>query len=134
MANTALIFSRPQDTTLPVRLVFGETDTPAAPGDVTLNGSGTITGLRLRVALQMAVRVQGSGTITGLRLRVAAKFDINVSRPTVGQIAAPYQQARPAQRGLAQQYQQAQPVNIGARTAWQDAQQASAALKCSSGL
>lgn len=129
MANVSLIFSRPQVTTLPVRLVFGETDGPPAPAAVTLSGAGSISGLRLHIRASVAVRLLGQGSITGLRLNIAAKFDINVSRPTVGQVASLYQQARPAHIGLAQQYQQAIPTNVGARAHWQDAQHASAALR-----
>lgn len=121
MASVDLVFTRAQDNTLPVRLVFGETDAPPAPAAVTLHGNGTITGLRLRIASRLAVRLHGQGTITGLRMRIASRFDINVSRPTVGGAASHWQNAEQISMPTASRYSQAAPLPVATAAHWQDA-------------
>lgn len=105
----------------PVRLVFGDDgDTPVIP-DATLHGAGQITGLRLRVALRAGVRVHAAGRITGLRLRIGARYDVNVSRPTVGQIASRWQDAAPAFISTRDNWQQTATMPVAVRQGWQDA-------------
>ena len=104
-----------------VRLVFGDDgDTPVIP-PVTLHGAGQITGLRLRVAMRAGVRVHAAGRITGLRLRIGARYDVNVSRPTVGQIASRWQDAAPAFISTRDSWQQTAPMPVAVRQGWQDA-------------
>lgn len=111
----------PVSTPGPVRLVFGDDgDTPVIP-DATLHGAGQITGLRLRVALRTGAQVQATGRITGLRLRIKACYDVNVSRPTVGQIASRWQDAAPAFISTRDNWQQTAPMPIAVRQNWQDA-------------
>ena len=112
-APVALVFGAPPAPTPgPVRLVFGgDSDTPApAISDATLHGGGRVTGLRLHVQLHTGAQLQGGGRITGLRLHMAARFDINVSRPTVCQTGAAWEQtqARLASAALAHQGSQHQ--------------------------
>jgi hypothetical protein len=120
MASVDLIFSSTPATGMPVSLVFGETDATVIP-DVTLQGAGRITGLRLRILAHTGVVVQGGGRITGLHMRVAAVYDVNVARPTVSQAQARYQQAAQVQAGVQGHYQQSMPTNSGAAAHWQDA-------------
>lgn len=120
-----LLFSRPPVSTPgPVRLVFGDDGTdPPAPTipDATLHGAGQITGLRLRVAVRAGVRVHAAGRITGLRLRIGARYDVNVQRPTVGQIASRWQDAAPAFISTRDNWQQTATMPIAVRQGWQDA-------------
>lgn len=117
----------PVSTPGPVRLVFGDDgDTPVIP-DATLHGAGQITGLRLRVAMRAGVRVHAAGRITGLRLRIGARYDVNVSRPTVGQIASRWQDAAPAFISTRDNWQQTATMPVAVRQGWQDADALAAA-------
>lgn len=51
-----------------------------------------------------------------------ATYDVNVSRPTVGQTTHHYQQAQPARTGLHDAYQQAQALPTGLHSRYQQAQ------------
>lgn len=114
----------------PVRLVFGDDGAPApAIPDATLYGTGTITGLRLHITARAGARLVGTGRITGMRLHIAALYDINVSRPTVTQATARYQDAAPVQAGTQAAYRQALPLASGTATRWQDARTTSAAVR-----
>lgn len=127
-----LIFSQPPLEGLPARLVFGgEDDDGPGPGtpNVTISGGGTITGIRFAAAVRLVVRASGAATITGMRFRAAVHYDINVSRPTVGQAAGHWQDAVSLQTGMAASYQQAQPLTSGPRGHWQDARGIAAALR-----
>ena len=132
MAATRLIFNRPQaPTSNPVRLVFGDTGGPG-PGiaDAVLQGGGVITGLPFCVALQTGIaRLQGGGPISGLRLHIAGRYDINVSRPTVGRTHAAWQDAAPLQHTTASRWQQSAPLPVGTASAWQDAAQIASHLR-----
>jgi len=129
VAATHLVFANPPVTTPgAVRLVFGDDDAAPSIPDVTLAGSGTVTGLRLRIGMRSGVSLCGAGRITGLRLRIAVAYDINVSRPTVGGAHAHWQDAAPLQQGTRSRWQQSKPLPMGARDQWQDAGRIAAAL------
>lgn len=133
MASADLLFSRPPATT--ADLVFGETGAGPSVPDVTLAGAGHITGMRVQVQAHTGAFVLGAGRITGMRCQVVVPYDVDVSRPTVGQTAHHYQQAQPARTclqdayqqaqalptGLHSRYQQAQPLQAPTSTAWSDA-------------
>lgn len=121
MADTDLLFSRPPLVGTPVRLVFGEGGGGVAIPEVTLQGGGRVSGLRLRIQASTGVVLQGGGRISGLRLRCAAVYDLDVSRPVVTQAVGRYQDASPAQAGVQARYQQAAAVGSGAAVRWQDA-------------
>lgn len=151
----ALVFSAPPvPTPGPVRLVFGDDDTPAPDiPDATLQGAGTVSGLRLRIGLGVGTILQSAvtGTVTGLHLQVglrasvrvvcsahitalrlqhiAARYDINVARPTVGRTQAAWQDAAPLQHTTASAWQQSAPLPVGAVSAWQDAAQIASHLR-----
>lgn len=99
MADADLIFSRPPAPD--GHLVFGDTGGPPAVPDVTL---------------------AGAGAITGLRMRVAVAYNVDTSRPTVGQTSHRYQQAQASRTGLHDAYQQAQALPTGVRQRYQQAQ------------
>lgn len=122
--QTHLVFAQPPvPTPGPVRLVFGDDggDAPAIP-DATLHGAGRITGLRLHIGLRAGARLHGAGRITGLPLHIAARYDVNVSRPTVGSAAALWQDAAPLQHAARSTWQQSAVLPVGKRSHWQDAQ------------
>ncbi len=146
LPGTHLVFSRPLVATPgPVRLVFGdEDDTPtSAIPDATLQAAGTVSGLRLRIGLGVGTILQSTGTVTGLRLQVglragvrvvcsariaalrvqhiAARYDINVSRPTVGRTGAPWQHGQPLLSSAALAHQGSQPQTAGWASRWQRA-------------
>ena len=99
MASADLLFSLPPATD--GHLVFGDTGGPGpAVPDATL---------------------AGAGVITGLCMRVQASYDVNTSRPTVGQTTHHYQQATPAHMGLQDAYQQAQALPTGLHSRYQQA-------------
>ncbi|MBS0505803.1 MAG: hypothetical protein JSR53_00310 [Proteobacteria bacterium] len=108
MAAADLIFrQQPVGTPGPVPLVFGDDGgTPSTP-DATLHGSGRLT---------------------GLRLHLAAVYDINVSRPTVGQTAGRWQDAAPLPHASRGHWQQSAKLPAGVRSRWQDA--AAVAARC----
>lgn len=130
MANADLVFSQPPVATPgPVPLVFGD-DTPApAIPDATLHGAGRITGLALRIGLRAGVRLAVAGRITGLRLHLAARYDSNVSRPTVGQTRACWQDAAPLPHAARGRWQQTAPLPAATRSHWQDAAHLAASLQ-----
>lgn len=130
MANADLVFSQPPVTTPgPVPLVFGD-DTPApAIPPATLHGAGRITGLALHIGLLAGVRLAATGRIIGLRLHMAARYDSNVSRPTVGQTRARWQDAAPLPHAARDAWQQAAPQPAAARSHWQDAAPLAAPLQ-----
>ena len=105
-----LAFSRPPvKTPGPVRLVFGDDDAPApAIPDATLHGAGRIT---------------------GLRLHITAKYDINVSRPTVGGAHTRWQDAAPLPHAARSTWQQSAPLPAGTRSHWQDADALATSLR-----
>ena len=125
MANdpTHLVFDQPPvPTPGPVRLVFGDDDAPApAIPDATLHGAGRITGLRLHITARAGAQLAGGGRITGLRLHITAKYDINVSRPTVGGAHTRWQDAAPLPHAARSTWQQSAPLPVGTRSHWQDA-------------
>lgn len=132
MAATPLIFNRPRVATPgPVPLVFGDDSggPGPAPPDATLHGAGRITGLPLRLRLHTGVQLRGGGRITGLRLRLQSRFDINVSRPTVGSTHSRWQDAAPLRHATASAWQQSAPLPVGTHAHWQDAAHLSAALR-----
>jgi hypothetical protein len=120
MVSADLLFSRPPATS--ANLVFGETGAGPSVPDVTIAGAGRITGMRVQVQAHTGAIVLGAGRITGMRCRVVATYDVNVSRPTVGQTTHHYQQAQPAHTGLHDAYQQAQALPTGLHSRYQQAQ------------
>lgn len=122
MAAVDLIFSRAAGgSASPVALVFGETDAPSVPV-YTLGGSGTVTGLRLQLAVRSAVRLSAAGRVSGLHLRCALGYDVNVARPTVAQASARWQDAVARPVAVQARYLQALPQRWSRQTRWQDAQ------------
>ena len=118
MADGKLTFLRPHDGT--GRLVFGDVgDVVVIPPvtilvDADLPGLGSCA-LSVGPALRVDADLPGLGTCTLL-------WDSNTSRPTVGQTAHHYQQARPARTGLQDAYQQAQALPTGLHSHYQQAQ------------
>jgi hypothetical protein len=130
VAAVKLIFRRlPVPTPGPVRLVFGDDDAQPAIPDVTLHGSGRITGLRLHIGLRAGVRLVGGGRITGMRLCISAKYDINVSRPTVGGASTRWQDAAALSHAARSTWQQSALLPAGTRNHWQDAAALAASLQ-----
>lgn len=120
MAATDLLFTLPPITGHPVDLVFGETDTPVI-STVTIDGGGTITGLRMKVAVRVGAVVSGGGVVTGLRMRVATEFDINVERPTVGEVRSRYQEGIDQHSDATSGWDQAAPTPTDTSPHFQDA-------------
>lgn len=120
MASADLLFSRPPAAS--ADLVFGETGAGPSVPDVTLAGAGRITGMRVQVQAHTGAFVLGAGRITGMRCQVVVPYDVDVSRPTVGQTTHHYQQATPARTGLHDAYQQAQALPTGLHSRYQQAQ------------
>lgn len=118
MGTGSLVFS--QAPALNGALVFGDDGAPAVP-DVTLNAAGRITGLRGAVKLRIGVTARITGKITGLRGAMGAIYDNNVARPTIGKVAARWQDAAHASNQVQGKYQQSAPLTSGYQTRWQDA-------------
>lgn len=113
--------------------MFGdEGGAPAIP-DATLHGAGRITGLRLHLTARTGARIVAAGSITGLRLHLAAAYDINVSRPTVGQTAGRWQDAAPLPHATRGHWQQSAPQPAATRSRWQDAAALAAWLRAAWG-
>lgn len=109
MAEIDLLFHAPRDDGhSPVDLVFGD-DEPAEQV-VVLRAAGRITGLRGVVALRTLVLASAQGRITGLRGVARGQININVARPTVGQVPSAWQEATEARAVLRGAYEQAAPV------------------------
>lgn len=107
--ETDLLFHAPLgDGRSPVDLVFGD-DEPAEQ-IVVLRAAGRITGLRGAVALRTLVLASAQGRITGLRGTARGQININVARPTVGQVPSAWQEATAARAVLRSVYEQARPV------------------------
>lgn len=124
-----LLFSQaPLPGSGPVELVFGDDDNGPVIAPVIAQASGRITGIRAPLLARVGVRAQIAGRITGLRQSIAATYDINASRPTVGQAVSRYQQARPVQAGAVGRYQQSGTLPVGVRQHWQAAQQVQQSL------
>ena len=129
-----LVFGAPAVATPgTVRLVFGASADAEGPAeeipDATLQGAGTLTGLRLRIALGAGLQLSGVGRITGLRLRVAVRYDVNVKRATVGGARTRWQNAVPLPLAAGGAWQQAVPLAAGTRSHWQDAATRAALLR-----
>lgn len=123
MAATPLVFDRARVATPgPVPLVFGDDGAAPTIYDVTLQGAGRVSGLRLHInATAGATVLHGAGRITGVRLHINAGFDINVSRPTVGGARGHWQDAAPLQHTAGSAWQQSALLPVGTHTHWQDA-------------
>ena len=124
--DVALIFRQPSPPfgeSSPIDLLFDDDEDAPAPEvpSVTVDASGSITGLRASLSLRAGVLVQSAGVITGLRQPVGFAYLTNVARPMVAKTVGQYQRARVAQIGAAALYQQAQPANTGTRAHWQRA-------------
>jgi hypothetical protein len=130
VAAVKLTFRRlPVPTPGPVRLVFGDDDAQPAIPDVTLHGGGRITGLRVHIGLRTGVCLVGGGRISGMRLHMAAKYDINVSRPTVGGASTRWQDAAPLSHAARSTWQQSVPLPAGTHSDWRDAAALAASLQ-----
>lgn len=111
MAETdlLLLFKAPVgDGESPLDLVFGDED----PSEqvVELRAAGRITRLRGVAVVRTLVPATAQGRITGLRGTVPFGIDINVARPTVGQVPGAWQEATAARAVLRSAYEQAAPV------------------------
>ncbi|WP_338496192.1 hypothetical protein [Delftia tsuruhatensis] len=109
VAETELLFHAPLgDGHSPVELVFGD-DEPIEQV-VVLRAAGRITGLRGAAAIRTLVLASAQGRITGLRGTARGQININVARPTVGQVPSAWQDATAARAVLRSVYEQAAPV------------------------
>ena len=147
----SLSFWRPPVATPgPVKLLLGDDGSlpPETPSS-TLTAAGPLTGLRLKIAVYVGASVQAQGVLTGLRghvtvragsvlrasgvlaglrLCIATRYDIDVQRPTVGNAAARWRNARTQTAGTALAMQGTQPQPSGWHARWQHAIDAAASI------
>lgn len=135
MASTHLVFQQPRHTGgNPVPLVFGAGGQAEVPS-YAITAHGCITGLRGQVRMASVLQLQAKGRITGLRGSVAVRWNVNVSRPTVNDITALFQQAAPTNDAVRTSWQEsgtlleetrgvfqpADPISANSRATWTDA-------------
>ena len=136
MAATRLVFTQPWHTGgNPVPLVFGAGGQAEVPSyAITARGRITV-GLRGQVRMASVLQLQAKGRITGLRGSVAVRWNVNVSRPTVNDITALFQQAAPTNDAVRTSWQEsdtlleetrtmfqgATPLSANSRATWTDA-------------
>lgn len=129
MASTDLLFSQlPNPPGGPVEIVFGD-DGGIPAGAVELLASGSITGLRGRVAVRVAAKLHAAGTLTGLRGRIGVRYDVNVERPVAATTRTGWQNTRPVQAGTQQRFEQARPASAALQAQWQNAAHLGTALQ-----
>lgn len=104
----------------PVRLVFGAGGDLPLP-TVTLEGGGTITGLRGHAQLRSVVVARGCGQISGLRGQVQMVWDANVSRGARVGLESAWQEAAYVAIAVASSWQEAAQVRQAAIARWQNA-------------
>lgn len=87
--------------------------------------------MRGRMSVRVAVVVSGARVLSGMRGRMSATYDVNVSRPTVGQAGDGWQDGAPLPVGTASRWQQSAPLPVGVQSGWEDARPLPAATRSS---
>lgn len=104
----------------PVRLVFGAGSDLPLP-TVTLEGGGTITGLRGHAQMRVVAVARGGGRISGLRGHMQMAWDADVSRGARVGLESAWQEAAPVAMAVAPAWQEATQVRKAAIARWQEA-------------
>lgn len=126
--SNKLVFSKPPVTTLPAKLVFGETDGPDV--DVIVEVDGRISGFRsIHAELGDKVEVVAEAKITGFRsIEVTASYDLAVERPTVSEQRTSLQPANTVSEPLESLFGVTSKLQVNHDTSVQPAQLVQASL------
>lgn len=74
------------------------------------------------MSVRVALVVSGARVLSGMRGRMAVAYDVNVSRPTVGQTLSGWQDAKPLPVAIRSRWQQSGPMPVGVHSGWQEGQ------------